>query len=286
MCLAHTHTACKLETAASRGNDLMPSNSRTWQHPIALRSGPCLFGLQSDRTSMTNHLLLGLHHGVILATLLGWHNPIAICIQVGQGGMTNGLHGLHGKEGLMCCQHHIVEGSQGRDVIFQHHLLAPIAKEVCVLILNNIQASTTDYAFSQTSNERLGVYQATTGGIDDDHSLLHLADGIHIDCVLGLSKEWCMQADYVTCAEELILTHILDAQSARRLILDLWVLIHITGNDIAAKSILEDARGDASNQTCSNNAYLLTNHVKAKQAIQLEVATLGCINCLRNSSVH
>ena len=183
--------------------------------------------------------------------------------RVVERGLGDRGEGLLGEERLVARHDDVGEGAQRRGDGLDDGVRA-VAEDVVVLLLVHVQAGSADLAGADALDERLGVDEAATCGVDEDHAVLHLVDGVGVDHVAVAVEQRTVQGDEVGAAKQLIELDILDHA------LEGGVLVDVIAEDLHAKAVADADHGGA-DLAGADDAGGLAVEVDAEEALEGEV---------------
>ena len=114
-----------------------------------------------------------------------------------QGSLCDGLQSFFGEKSLMGGDHDIGEGQEsGGGGMFQN-LVRTVLEDVVRLFLVDIQTNSGEFMQADPLNQVLGLDQSTSGGVDENHAVLHLLDGVELDQVVGGIHQRAVKRDQI-----------------------------------------------------------------------------------------
>mmetsp|Transcript_52428 Transcript_52428/g.109375 ORF Transcript_52428/g.109375 Transcript_52428/m.109375 type:complete len:256 (+) Transcript_52428:96-863(+) len=147
-----------------------------------------------------------------------------------------------------------------------HDLVRAVLEEVAALVLVHVHGEPPDGPRVEPLDRRRRLHQRATGGVDDDHALLHLRHRRPVDDVVGGGKQRHVQRDDVRLAEQRLPVHVLHAQG-----LHLIRRILVVPEEAGRAEGLEDPRGDAADVAGADDADDLAVDVEALEPADGEV---------------
>ena len=91
-----------------------------------------------------------------------------------------------------------------------HNVVLMILEDIVLLLLIDIQPDAREFSFTNSLDEIIGINQAASRRIDQDHTILHLIDREDIDHMVGFLHERAVQRDQIALPEQLLQADILD----------------------------------------------------------------------------
>ncbi|MNM72193.1 hypothetical protein D3C81_838810 [compost metagenome] len=166
---------------------------------------------------------------------------------------------------------HVGEGQQpGQHIVLQRQVGAVLEEQLCLFFID-VQPQVTQATVLQGVDQRRGVHQAATSGIDQHRARLHVCQGLAVDQVLALLVERAVQADDLRFGQQLR-----QAQVARAEGFDFWIGVRVIGQQLAAETVHDLCKGGA-DLSGADHADGLAHQVESGQALQPEVPFAGAV---------
>ena len=117
---------------------------------------------------------------------------------------------------------------------------------------------------TDTFDQIVSLNQSTSGGVDQDHAVFHLLDGLAVDQVIGVVHQRAVQGDQITLCQQFVQRYVSNE------IFDGWILKHIIGDDVHTKTVADSCHS-STDLTSTNDTCGLAVEVHTHQSAKAEV---------------
>ena len=190
-----------------------------------------------------------------------------LALEIGHGivqrGVGDGAEGFVGEEALVGRHDDIGEGQKPCGGGVHEDVILPVFEDVLGLLLVDIQTHAEELVLPDARDQVIGLDEAAAGGVDQDHAVLHLLDGLEINHVVGAVHEGAVQGDEVAGGKQGVEIHIGHEGQV-------GILVHVVGNHLHAEALADPRHGRA-DLAGAHNAGGLAVEVDAQKSLEAEV---------------
>lgn len=186
--------------------------------------------------------------------------------QVPQGAGGDLVQGLLGEEGLVAADEDVVEGGQTHEQVIVDDVTGVVSVEEAALALVHVEGDAAEPPALERSEQRVRLYQAAAGGVDELGAGLHARQRLLVDDVVGALHQGAVEADEVGLAQHLVQLRV------GAVLAELVVLEGVEAEDAAAEAGAHDAREAHADAAGADDADGLAGEGLAQEPVEAEVA--------------